>query len=142
MWWKIAQITGLIFLGAGALQDIKDHEVSVEYLITGTCAAVLYRAFFSRMSWQYWIAGMCCGIGFFILSKWSEEGIGYGDSWMIMNLGIFLGVWRLMLVITTAFFTASITAGVGLISGKCTRKTRLSFFPFLVIGYVGMMLLW
>ena len=140
MWWKIAKMTGLIFLGAGAVQDIKHQEISIEYLITGTCVAVLYQAFFSRMPWYMWIAGMSCGIGFFILSKWSEEGIGYGDSWMIMNLGIFLGIWRLMVVLMGAFFAASITAGVGLISGKCTRKTRLSFFPFLVVGYVGMML--
>ena len=92
MWWKIAKLAGLFFLGFGAAQDIKYQKISTEYLLAGSCAAILYRALFGRMHWSVWVAGLGCGIVFLMISKWSQEGIGYGDSWMILNMGIFLGI--------------------------------------------------
>lgn len=94
MWWKIAKLAGLFFLGFGAAQDIKYQKISTEYLLAGSCAAILYRALFGRMHWSVWVAGLGCGIVFLMISKWSQEGIGYGDSWMILNMGIFLGIWN------------------------------------------------
>ena len=43
MWWKIAKLAGLFFLGFGAAQDIKYQKISTEYLLAGSCAAILYR---------------------------------------------------------------------------------------------------
>ena len=42
MWWKIAKLAGLFFLGFGAAQDIKYQKISTEYLLAGSCAAILY----------------------------------------------------------------------------------------------------
>ena len=65
------------------------------------------------------------------------EGIGYGDSWMILNMGIFLGIWNLLGMLMLAFLVAAMAAGAGLWSGKWKRTTRMSFYPFLLIGYLG-----
>ena len=137
MWWKIAKLAGLFFLGFGAAQDIKYQKISTEYLLAGSCAAILYRALFGRMHWSVWVAGLGCGIVFLMISKWSQEGIGYGDSWMILNMGIFLGIWNLLGMLMLAFLVAVMAAGAGLWSGKWKRTTRMSFYPFLLIGYLG-----
>lgn len=137
MWWKIAKLAGLFFLGFGAAQDIKYQKISTEYLLAGSCAAILYRALFGRMHWSVWVAGLGCGIVFLMISKWSQEGIGYGDSWMILNMGIFLGIWNLLGMLMLAFLVAAMAAGAGLWSGKWKRTTRMSFYPFLLIGYLG-----
>ena len=100
-------------------------------------AAILYRALFGRMHWSVWVAGLGCGIVFLMISKWSQEGIGYGDSWMILNMGIFLGIWNLLGMLMLAFLVAAMAAGAGLWSGKWKRTTRMSFYPFLLIGYLG-----
>ena len=118
MWWKIAKLAGLFFLGFGAAQDIKYQKISTEYLLAGSCAAILYRALFGRMHWSVWVAGLGCGIVFLMISKWSQEGIGYGDSWMILNMGIFLGIWNLLGMLMLAFLVAAMAAGAGLWSGK------------------------
>lgn len=36
-----------------------------------------------------------------------------------------------------AFLVAAMAAGAGLWSGKWKRTTRMSFYPFLLIGYLG-----
>ena len=45
------------------------------------------------------LAGICAGIGvgvlFLLVSKVTEEAIGYGDSVAIMILGGYLGFWKL-----------------------------------------------
>lgn len=92
---------------------------------------------FGRMHWSVWVAGLGCGIVFLMISKWSQEGIGYGDSWMILNMGIFLGIWNLLGMLMLAFLVAAMAAGAGLWSGKWKRTTRMSFYPFLLIGYLG-----
>lgn len=79
MWWKIAKLAGLFFLGFGAAQDIKYQKISTEYLLAGSCAAILYRALFGRMHWSVWVAGLGCGIVFLMISKWSQEGIDLYD---------------------------------------------------------------
>lgn len=61
MWWKIAKLAGLFFLGFGAAQDIKYQKISTEYLLAGSCAVILYRALFGRMHWSVWVAGLGCG---------------------------------------------------------------------------------
>ena len=137
MWWKIAKLAGLFFLGFGAAQDIKYQKISTKYLLAGSCAAILYRALFGRMHWSVWVAGLGCGIVILMISKWSQEGIGYGDSWMILNMGIFLGIWNLLGMLMLAFLVAAMAAGAGLWSGKWKRTTRMSFYPFLLIGYLG-----
>ena len=60
-----------------------------------------------------------------------------GDSWMILNMGIFLGIWNLLGMLMLAFLVAAMAAGAGLWSGKWKRTTRMSFYPFLLIGYLG-----
>ena len=128
MWWKIAKLAGLFFLGFGAAQDINYQKISTEYLLAGSCAAILYRALFGRMHWSVWVAGLGCGIVFLMISKWSQEGIGYGDSWMILNMGIFVGIWNLLGMLMLAFLVAAMAAGAGLWSGKWKRTTRMSFY--------------
>ena len=128
MWWKIAKLAGLFFLGFGAAQDIKYQKISTEYLLVGSCAAILYRALFGRMHWSVWVAGLGCGIVFLMISKWSQEGIGYGDSWMILNMGIFLGIWNLLGMLMLAFLVAAMAAGAGLWSGKWKRTNVILSF--------------
>lgn len=135
--WKIAEGVMLLFLAAGAFRDVRTKRIPTGYLAAGTFGSLAFQILSGQLSWYLWMGGILTGSVFFLLSRYTKEGIGYGDSWMILNLGIFLGFWRLMIVLVAAFFLVSVVAGVGFLFGKFSRKTRLSFFPFLLAGYVG-----
>ena len=47
------------------------------------------------------------------------------------------GIWNLLGMLMLAFLVAAMAAGAGLWSGKWKRTTRMSFYPFLLIGYLG-----
>ena len=66
----------------------------------------------------------------------TREGMGYGDSWSILILGIYLGVWKLLEVLSTAFMLLGAAAVICLVGKKMSRKYRLPFLPFLAAGYL------
>ena len=127
------------YLLAGTICDLIKREIPVMYLMSGTVFAVLYRMFSYKKMWHISIYGAVIGIGFLLLSKYTDEQIGYGDSWMILNLGIYLGIWELILLLGIVFGVIFIFSCAGLVCKKLNRHTRLPFYPFLMIGYIGVM---
>ncbi|MCI8639786.1 MAG: prepilin peptidase [Coprococcus sp.] len=136
---EIAKAVLLVYLMIGAVADIRIKKVPVGYLAIGTCGAILCLAA-GRLSVYLWAPGILTGGMFLLFSKCSKESIGYGDSWMILNLGILLGIWELLAVLGAAFLSSAVAAGIGTMSGKWNRKTRIPFYPFLTLGYLGVML--
>lgn len=134
---EVTEAVMLIFLAVGAVWDVRTQKIPAGYLAAGTCGTLAWQMISSPVSWYLWFGGVFTGMVFLLLSKYTKEGIGYGDSWMIVNLGMFLGIWKLMIILIFAFFTVSMAAGAGMLAGKFNRKTRISFFPFLLSGYVG-----
>lgn len=130
----------LLMLGIGAFWDVRYRRIPAGYLALFTAAVVLYQIIWFRQVWILWVLGMSVGVCFLMLSRFSGEGIGYGDSWMILNLGILLGIWKVFVVLIGAFLISMVTAFIGVKKGKWGRKTRIPFFPFLLAGYVGALL--
>lgn len=138
--WKVAEIIMLIYMGYGSYLDIKTRELPGEYLIAGTAFALLSQIFFGGQAWYVWGMGLLTGLIFIAISKFSREGIGYADSMMILNLGIFYGVWTMLTLLAVSFTLAAIISAAGCVTGKCNRKSRIPFIPFLTVGYIGVML--
>jgi len=129
-----------IYLLLGTICDLVKREIFSAYLIGGTAFAVLYQIFNCGNNWYVSICGALIGVGFLLLSKFTDEQIGYGDSWMILNLGIYLGIWKLIVLLGIVFGVSFIFSCTGLVCGKLKRRTRIPFYPFLMIGYIGVMI--
>ena len=138
--WKVAEAVVLIGLGAAAIWDVRKRCVPAAGLLAGTIAVIAFQIGFGKTEWYLCAFGALCGGMFLLISRYSDEEIGYGDSWMIFNLGMFLGLWRLMAVLLLAFLGAAVAAVCGVAGGKWNRKTTIPFLPFLLAGYVGVLL--
>lgn len=130
----------LMLLAAGAFWDVRRRRIPVRYMVLCTTAVILYQMIWFRQMWMLWVLGMAVGVCFLMLSRLSGEGIGYGDSWMILNLGIFLGIWKVFAALAGAFLLSMAVALIGVKNRKWGKKTRIPFFPFLLAGYVGALL--
>lgn len=75
--------------------------------------------------------GLCC-LG---ISRATREGLGYGDSALILVCGISLGLWTCMETVMLAFFLAGIWAMLLLCRYHKAKKRSFPFVPFLLIGY-------
>lgn len=77
------------------------------------------------------------GIVFLLISRVSGESFGYGDSILILIIGIFLGFWNLMYLLLGAFSMAAVFSAVMMIKHRFNRKSSFPFVPFLAAAYLG-----
>ena len=87
------------------------------------------------------LGGAGVGLVFILVSKVTKEGIGYGDSLLILALGIYLGFWEVMVLIMIAFFLSALFAVFVAIIRKKGRKATFPFVPFIAFSYVVVMFL-
>lgn len=138
---KISEGVVLLFLLAASVMDVKTRRISSRLLI-GMSAAILCLCFQQqRQNIVSVIGGLFIGIVFCFISKFTEEAIGYGDSWIITLLGLHLGAGKLVALVMAAFFLAGIFSLGRMLRRRWSRICSIPFVPFLTAAYVGVLLL-
>lgn len=74
------------------------------------------------------------GVVFFLLSFLTGEKVGYGDGWVLLMIGLFLGVYRCFLILFVGLLAESAVAMVLLAFKKIRRDKEIPFSPFLLLG--------
>ena len=142
---RMVDIVVLLILTGLSVSDIRNKKVSRKVLTLWGILTVFWkivdfyqiRVFLEKMEQTNVenLVGICAGIGvgvlFLLVSKVTEEAIGYGDSVAIMILGGYLGFWKVVGVLA---------AGVcSVILAFRGRVKTMPFFPFLTLGYILML---
>ena len=104
----------------GACGTFSDRHLLAEdpgrILCYGNRRVLLYQAVCRETDPALLAGGAAVGAGFLLLSKVTGEGIGYGDSWGILVLGLYLGLWKLLEVL------AGTSAPSGRLSGSLAGR--------------------
>lgn len=137
----LTQNTGLVVLSAIAVWDIRYRKMPLWSLLVLLLMTVLCRILQKDVPAVEAIAGAAVGIGFLGVSWITGEAFGYADSILILILGVFLGVWKLFVLLVTAFLLTFVYAAIGLMSGKFSRRVAFPFIPFLAVAYLAVMFL-
>ena len=93
----------LCFLAICSWQDIKKREISVSFLRVGSLLGIISFICSGREYWYLYFSGAGIGIVFLIISKVTEEAIGYGDGWIVCIMGSFLGIWSLLEALAVSY---------------------------------------
>ena len=124
-----------------SISDFKKKTMPAVLLIVLSITVLGFAIFGDSVGVRLRVGGAILGMLFLLISKCTKEAIGYGDSWLILLLGIQLGYLEAISVL----FAASLLAGVASLFflWKCNwkRDTSLPFVPFLSVSYLGAMLL-
>lgn len=131
----------IVFLMICTAIDMKTRKLPIWFLSVGTILAVIFRLLNWGQDTAVWIGGILIGAAFLLLSRCTKEEFGYGDSWMILILGISLGLWDVLLLLGIALTCAGLVALVLLKKKSWSRKVSFPFVPFLMLGYVGVLYL-
>ena len=101
--WEISQVFCMGILLSLSVIDIHFRRIPVDILVMASIAALVYQGI-TRQA-DLWMAAGGAGVGilFLLVSKVTREGFGYGDSWAILALGIYLGLWGVLDVLAGTF---------------------------------------
>lgn len=131
----------LIFLAVCAYMDLKTGYLPAWLLTFASVGVGIYRI----CNWQghtaLWLGGVGIGIAFLLFSRWTEESLGYGDSWLILLLGGAIGFWNLLWLLSIAFALSGVVSLFLLTVRKCSKTTAFPFVPLLAVSYAGVMYL-
>ena len=120
-----------VYLISLSYSDMKRRKLSVGVIVLGFLSALVFQAITGIESWRAVAGGILTGFLF---------KIGYGDSLLIIVLGTFLGMWKLLILLLGAFGLAAAVSILLMIKRKFTRKSMIPFVPFLTVAYMGEML--
>lgn len=138
--WMFFQAVIAVYLLILSVIDIRWKKVSVRSLLILLVIAVLCQVLCSKGEFRMMVAGGLCGGVFLFLSWFTQESFGYGDSILILILGILSGGWNLLWILFAAFLIASVYGGIMIARKKYTRKNSFPFIPFLTVAYLGGMI--
>ena len=131
----------LLFLAFNAWSDWKERKI----LLTSVGVMLVLRILFLWNDFRV-VSGIAGSMGipffFLVISLLTKGALGMGDVWIILVLGMYLEVWKLLLVLMSGLFLAAMYSGWCLLLGKKKRKSEIPFVPFLLFGYAGGLWIW
>lgn len=130
-----------VLLVLSSIRDIRKRRFPVWVLYVTGSVTLIWTLWKQDIIWWDMIGGILIGIAFLGISKWTGEALGYADSGLILILGSYLGMWKLMLLLVVAFSVAAFYAGMGMAIGNFDRKFSFPFIPFLTLGYLWVVIL-
>lgn len=131
----------ILFLTVISVWDIRKKEIPFIALLMMSGVMILARIFLIDESIVSTLGGILVGILFFAMSKCTGESIGYGDSWIILLLGIYLGGKKIVELVLIASFVACVFSLICCAKNGWKRKQTIPFVPFLTIAYLGVVML-
>lgn len=134
--WSVSQWMVAGILVSLSVVDIHYRRIPVDMLVLMNAAVVLYQILVRRESILLVAGGAGVGVLFFLISRVTREGIGYGDSWAILILGIYLGLWGILEILAVTFLLLTVAAVFCLARKRMSRKKTIPFYPFLAAGYL------
>ncbi|MCI9025395.1 MAG: prepilin peptidase [Dorea sp.] len=137
--WTISRVCCMGFLAWVSVIDLRTRRIPVVLLIVWNLQAVIYRLYQvtgGREDAALFIGGIGVGAAFFLISRVTKEGIGYGDSWMILILGIYLGVWEILEVLAGTCLLLAAASVICLTAKRMSPSFAFPFAPFLAAGYL------
>ena len=130
----------LVLLGIASWGDWKRREISVNLLMVMSIFVIGSAFLLKRNSLLSVLGGIAIGLLFVYFSYITEEKIGYGDSWLIGVLGVYLGGTALLELMLIASLAASVCSLAYCVCRGWNRNHALPFIPFMMVAFVGVML--
>ena len=136
----ILEIIKIIVLGEFLLiegyRDLRQRNISMMAVwIVGVLGAILQFEGIKENGIEI-AGGMIIGALILLLAKLTDEKIGYGDGWVLMISGLYLGFRYNMYLLLISLMLASFISIILLLTKKADKKTELPFVSFMLPGYL------
>lgn len=136
----IINIILVILLGISSYTDIRNRKISMRLLLAFGILAIpiwiekLYTNGIFEVSTI--LISILPGLLLLLLGKATRESIGYGDGYLLILIGIYIGFIRTVNILIMALFLTAIISIFLLIFCKANRRMELPFIPVVLVSYL------
>jgi len=126
----IVSVLAFIFL-----VDLKYKIIPDEVTVVLIFLALVYGWASDSLGWENFVAGVVVSLFFlFLFLVTKGKGMGFGDVKFVFFIGLFLGVWGIVIAMYVAFISGALVGLVLVFLKGYGRKSALPFGPFLILG--------
>lgn len=126
----------LAFLGIGAFSDMRRQTIPIWLIIAGAAAGGIVKIFEHDADVIAILLSVIPGAFLLLFAFLTKEKIGYGDGWMIMVTGVFLGLLNNLILLVFALVIFTVYQLAMILAKKATKKSRAPFVPFILISFI------
>ena len=129
-----------IYVTVMAVIDIRKREIPV---IPGiVCTVVItFLQLFRGIGWQAWLPGVIVSGILWFAGRISHGAVGMGDAMVYLVLGVGLGFFESMEVLTISLFLAAMAGVILMIWRRVGRNYAMPFVPFTAAAYAAVVCL-
>lgn len=129
------------FFSISAYQDYRKRKINVYFLLTGGIIGLLVHLYSMEFDIIEILFGMGIGIMILLYGFLLGGGVGFADGMILIVSGIFLGFEKNLEVFVAGLFLVGITSLFLSVIKKKGRTYRIPFAPFLLVGYLFVMVM-
>lgn len=137
----IVHILQFVFLVWESIEDIRNQKLSINSLGVFLLMGMAVRLFYLKTGMAEVFLGMTAGVFMLLLSKVTNEAIGYGDGMVILIVGIYSGLKGTLFILYLAFIAIMLVSVVTMVRKGFCRNISLPFVPCILLGYLGGLIL-
>lgn len=127
------ELSGLLING---VLDLKTKQISLWVTTIYGAVGILWQIYFGTMTWEFafsLVPGILC-----LLAAWAtKERVGYGDGYLLIATGCYLGWEDMLLLCMMAVISAGIWALILCVLFHKGKDYEIPFVPFMLIGYMA-----
>lgn len=130
------EILLFVFLGVCAVYDGLEREIPLAVVWLGIITVVVLhiQGLAGDGTFMTAVLSVIPGVMFWLLGFISGEKVGYGDGWLLVMIGLFMGLWKCFLILMIGLVSGSLVVLTLLMFKKVSKDYRLPFAPFLLFG--------
>lgn len=131
----------IFFLIICTITDTRERKINILFCLINQIGMITIHIFCHDFSLYHVVEAAILSGFFYIVSKISKGGIGMGDVFMIMTIGMVCGMAYTVEILLWSFAICIIFSIAGMVSGKLTLKSKLPLAPFMLTGVILMKVL-
>lgn len=134
------KIVLLILLTYSSYTDIKNKSVMMIPVYACFFIGVMSLIFPTKEG-AISLIGVIPGTVLLLIGMATEGAIGDGDAYIVMIIGIFLGMKESILILLIGSFAAAVYGLFAICHKKKDKNETIPFVPFILTGYLGALLI-
>jgi leader peptidase (prepilin peptidase)/N-methyltransferase len=123
-----------------SIQDIKKKTINIYLILTGFVMLLIGMLWSGEYSFLYYFGGISLGLILLCISFITKDQVGTGDGLIVCITGLCLGFSRNAMLLVISLLGSAIFSIVLLTFKLAGRKKTIPFVPFLLLGYMGVLL--
>lgn len=136
----IISIILFLWLLLCSIQDIKKKEINIYLILAGFLVLLIGTIRNGEFNFLYRLGGMSLGIILLCISFITKGQIGVGDGLIVCITGLCLGFSKNAMLLVISLFGSAIFSIVLLAFKLAGRKKTIPFVPFILFGYMGVLI--